>query len=107
MPLLQESTEGKIVSKKDEAAAAVRAVAAEQLQLIRDAARKGRNLGHFHQLVALKAYLEAQSFECLTIGNGNPKPYHCFACTWTHLYREVRDAVEFWEQSAYRNEAIS
>ena len=86
---------------------AIRAIAEEQERLVRKAKREGRNLGHYQQLVSLKAYLGSQRFECLTIGNANPKPYHCFACTWTHLDREVAAAIEFWEQSAYRNEAIS
>ena len=80
----------------------------EQTRAFARARREGYNRAQFRHMQALLAHLEAVGeIECKTIGNGNPKPYHCFVCTWLHLRREVAEAVRFWAEEKRRNEALS
>ncbi len=80
----------------------------EQTRAFARARREGYNRGQFRHMQALLAHFEAVGeIECKTIGNGNPTPYHCFACTWLHLRREVAEATRFWAEEKRRNEALS
>ena len=86
----------------------VKAALEEQTRAFQRARREGFNIAQLHQLRALEAFLEALgNSECKTIGNDHPPGLHCMACTWNHLRKDVKLAIEFWLNDERRNGALS